>query len=147
MSGSASTDFYFFLCLCSSSFPEATKKLIGDGQKGMSLWDGSCSNCIHVITKASDEKGQGKMRKGSQCFHFLKWIKESWKKRVFSLLVLFWLGHRNLAEVSWQHWLSESWWQQLFLWNQGRCRCWMIQRCIRLVMVIHKDSQSPDIAH
>lgn len=38
--------------------------------------------CIHVIPKARDEKRQGKMRKGSQYFHFLKWIKES-RKRVF----------------------------------------------------------------
>lgn len=28
--------------------------------------------CIRVITEASDEKGQGKMRKGSQSFYFLK---------------------------------------------------------------------------
>lgn len=146
MSGSASTDLFKFFYVC-VHFQKQQKNWYMMDIKAWGFETEVPPTCVHVTTKTRDEKGQAKMRKGSPYFHFLKWIKETRKgEGFFPLLVLFWLGHRNLAEVSWQHWLSESWRWKLLLWNWGRCRCWMILGCIKLVTVIHKDSQSPDTA-
>lgn len=115
--------YRIFLCLCSSSFPEATKKLIHDGQKGMSLWDGSSSNLYPCYNLGKWWEGTGQDEERIMIFSLSKVNKGQQKKKVFfPLLVLFWFGHRNLAEVSWKHWLPESWWQKLFLWNWGRSR-------------------------